>query len=141
MPRSSSRLVISAIVATAWVCWVMPIAQHTIVRWEPASIPATRSSCGRWIPVASTTVSMSTERVSASVVVEARGSAAAMKSRSITVPGRRSSASTSSRPRPVEQGQVAAEADLDELVGDRHAVTDHPADLLRVLEPDQAGLG
>ena len=40
-----------------------------------------------------------------------------------------------------EQSQVAAEADLHELVGDRHAVAHHAAHPLRVLEPDQRGLG
>ena len=39
-----------------------------------------------------------------------------------------------------EQGHVTAEADLHELVGDRDAVSDHPAHLLRVLESDQPGL-
>ena len=41
----------------------------------------------------------------------------------------------------LEQGEVAAGADLEEDVGDLGAASDHPARLLRVLEPDQPGLG
>ncbi len=39
-----------------------------------------------------------------------------------------------------EERHVAAEADLDELVGDRDAVPHHAVHLLRILEPHQAGL-
>lgn len=41
----------------------------------------------------------------------------------------------------LEQGHVAAEADLQELVGDVDTAPDHAVGLLRILEPAQAGLG
>jgi hypothetical protein len=41
----------------------------------------------------------------------------------------------------LEEREVAAGANLQELVGDGRATTDHPTGLLRVLEPHQAGLG
>jgi hypothetical protein len=44
IPRSSSRLVSSEIIATACRCWVNPIAQQAIVRSEPINICASRSS-------------------------------------------------------------------------------------------------
>ncbi|SLJ56936.1 Uncharacterised protein [Mycobacteroides abscessus subsp. abscessus] len=40
MPRISSRLVASSMVATACLCWVNPIAQQTITRSALASSPA-----------------------------------------------------------------------------------------------------
>ena len=63
MPRISSTLVTSEIVGTACRCCVNPIAQHTTVRSEAAIIFAIDSSCARSMPVASSTVSMSTARV------------------------------------------------------------------------------
>ena len=80
----------------------------------------TRSSWARSMPVASNTVSRSICRVRASYSAKFE-QCASTKSRSTTVPGARSSASRSSRPRPGEQRHVAAEADLHELVGDRDA--------------------
>ena len=41
----------------------------------------------------------------------------------------------------LEQGQVPAGTDLQELVGDRRTAADHAARMLRVLEADQTGLG
>jgi hypothetical protein len=58
----------------------------------------------------------------------------------MTVPGARSSASNSNLPQTGEQRHVTAETDLHELVGDRDALPDNTAHLLRVLEPDQSGL-
>ena len=69
-------------------------------------------------------------------------SAASMNSRSTTVPGAASSASSSSRFSAGEQRQVAAEPDLHELVGElRYPWPTTPRSLLRVLEPHQPGLG
>ncbi|COW55501.1 Uncharacterised protein [Mycobacterium tuberculosis] len=42
MPRSSSTLVTSPMVATAWACWVKPIAQQMTVRCDAINIAATR---------------------------------------------------------------------------------------------------
>jgi hypothetical protein len=86
-------------VATACRCWVKPIAQQNTVRWEVRNIAATRSSCSRSIPVASTTVSRSTVRVRFSYSSKP-AQWPAMKSRSTTVPGASSSASSSSLPSP-----------------------------------------
>ena len=60
MPRSNSTLVISAMVATAWVCWVMPIAQHTTVRCDAATMSVTRRNCDSAMPVAASTSPRST---------------------------------------------------------------------------------
>ena len=140
MPRISSRLVASPMVATACRCWVSPIAQQNTVRSEAMSISATRSSCSRPMPVASTTVSSSTARVRRLVLVEAR----AVRCDEVAVEhgARREVLGFQQQPaEPREQRHVAAEPDLDELVGDRDAVADDAVHLLRILEPHQAGLG
>ena len=75
------------------------------------------------------------------VLVEARAVRRSMKSRSSTVPGARSSASSSSRPSAWNSAMSPPSRICrnSSAIGD--AVADHAVHLLRVLEPHQPGLG
>ena len=99
---------------------------------------ATRVSWAAGTPVAASTVPISTERAAATLPSKPE-QFCAMKSRSTTVRG--PVVGLQEQPRHAEQGHVAAEADLDEFVGDRHAASGHPADRLRVVEADESASG
>ena len=91
------------------------------------------------MPVASSTVSRSTARVCASY--SAKFAQCVVDEVAVHHGAGRRVVGLEQQPaQPGEQRHVAAEADLDELVGDRDAVADHAVHLLRILEPDQPGL-
>ncbi len=52
LPRSSRKLTTSLMVGTECLCWVSPIAQHTMVRREARTISKARSMSARASPVA-----------------------------------------------------------------------------------------
>lgn len=99
LPRSSRKLTISRIVGTPCRCCVTPIAQQTTTRSLRRTSSLTFSISPRVSPVAARTSSQATVRAwrenSSKPLVSER-----MKSWSRTVPGRASSASSSSRFRP-----------------------------------------
>ena len=112
-------------VATAWVCWVRPIAQQTTVRCDAINIAATRSSCGRSTPLAASTVSKSIVDGPAPILVEPR--AVRVDERLVDDGARGAVVGLEQQPaQPGEQCHVAADADLHEFVGDRDAVPDKP---------------
>ncbi len=51
-PRSRRRLTTSRMVATACLCWVRPMAQQTMVRFDARIMASARSISGRVRPVA-----------------------------------------------------------------------------------------
>ena len=55
LPCNRVTLTISLMVATAFLCWVMPIAQHTTVLLDAANRAAASWICARVKPVASRT--------------------------------------------------------------------------------------
>ncbi|KAF0963130.1 hypothetical protein MLGJGCBP_03739 [Rhodococcus sp. T7] len=99
IPCSSSRFTASWMVATPWVCWVNPIAQQMMVFFDPINASAVARICSSVSPVACTTVPRST---CCRCAAHSSNPAVcrSMNSRSSTVPGAASSASSSNRPNP-----------------------------------------
>ncbi len=99
MPCRNATFTNSLIVLTALWCWVMPIAQQLTVRFEAAIMSAASRISSIARPVAARTSSQSTERTCCSHSAKPTV-CCSMKSRSTTVPGAASSASSRRRPRP-----------------------------------------
>ncbi|CAM5450059.1 hypothetical protein STENM36S_03846 [Streptomyces tendae] len=65
LPRSSRKLTTSRIVGTECLCWVRPIAQHTMVRSEASTMRSAASISARVRPVAASVSSQSAARAAA----------------------------------------------------------------------------
>ena len=140
LPRSMRKLTISRMVGTPCLCWVSPIAQQTMIVLAARTRSPTSSISSRVSPVASRMSSQVTLRACSAksskpvvcvvdeVVVQHRAGVGVLGLQEQQV-------------QRLEEGEVAAGPDLQELVGDGGAAADDSAGLLRVLEPHQAGLG
>ena len=133
MPRSSWTLTISRMAATESRRWVRPIAQQTMVAGESANSRAVRSIAARVSPVAAST--------DGPVQAPVRRTRRSPRCASWTNSWSTAPHSTQQRADRPEQGQVAADPDLQVVVGQVGAVADHPAHRLRVAEVEQPGLG
>ena len=140
LPRSMRKLTISRTVATPCFCCVTPIAQHTMIFLLASTRSTTSSISSRDSPVAA--------RMSVPVdlpgVLGELGEAGGVAVDEVVVEhgaGVGVLRVQQQRVDRLEEGEVAAGLDVQELVGDRGAAADDAPGLLRVLEPDQSRLG